>query len=353
MSRGLIRIAPLPPTSGLSPYYALFYGALAPHGIGHVPDAEWDIGWFSANRDRVDWAHFHWVSGYYQSLSRLLAVRRAAALARFVRELHRLGIGVLWTLHNLFPHEWRSRAVDWAVRVTLAHQADVVIAPSQHARRQLARYFWRTRNVVTVLHGHVADHYPNTVSREEARRRLGLSREAFVYLLLGALRPYKGAEELIASFRAIADERSILLVAGQPLSGDYARWLRASAGEDPRVRLMLDAVPDEEVQLHFNAADLATFPYRRILSSGSVILSQSPVLVPDMPSLREYVMPGSAYLIPRGQRLSEALCRAKQEVRDGRIRGGAELIASIRRLDWGLSVEPLVPLLERRLTSAR
>ena len=56
-------IAYLPSTSGLNPYYQLFYGALRPYGIDLVEDAQYDLDWFRANRPRLDWVHRHWV-GY-------------------------------------------------------------------------------------------------------------------------------------------------------------------------------------------------------------------------------------------------------------------------------------------------
>ena len=71
--------------------------------------------------------------------------------------------------------------------------------------------------------------YPNVVSRAEACRRLGLPEDAFVYLLFGALRPYKGLEELIAAFRQLADPDAVLLAAGQVWPESYGLHLRAAA----------------------------------------------------------------------------------------------------------------------------
>ena len=60
--------------------------------------------------------------------------------------------------------------------------------------------------------------------------------------------------------------------------------------EDPRVRLDLRFLPDDELPTLLAAADLVVLPYRRIQNSGSAILALSanrPVLVPDLGAMRE------------------------------------------------------------------
>jgi glycosyltransferase involved in cell wall biosynthesis len=63
---------------------------------------------------------------------------------------------------------------------------------------------------------------PNTVTREEARFELGVRPDATVFLSFGAIKPYKGVEELVAAAQQLDRDRPdldwVLIVAG--LSSD-------------------------------------------------------------------------------------------------------------------------------------
>ena len=53
-------------------------------------------------------------------------------------------------------------------------------------------------------------------------------------------------------------------------------------------------VPDEELQLYFNACDLVALPFRQVLNSGSLLLAMSfgcPVVAPRLGSIPEVACP--------------------------------------------------------------
>ena len=278
-------------------------------------------------------------------------LERALAFIRFAAAVRAMGLGLAWTLHNVYPHDSRSPSIDLIVRLALARLADVAIAHSRGGVRRLRWQFLRTGRTVLAYHGHLIGWYPNAMSRLAARQRLGLPEGAFVYLLLGMMRPYKGVEELIAAFRQVADPDAVLLAAGTAYPESYGSHLRALAEGDPRIRLDLFRIPDEDLQLYFNAANLFPLPFRAALTSSSLVLAQSfglPVLVPDVPSLLEYTGPGTACVIGRREPLAEALRRARAELRAGTLRCGDEVVAWARRFDWDAGARALAPWLARR-----
>jgi glycosyltransferase involved in cell wall biosynthesis len=109
-------------------------------------------------------------------------------------------------------------------------------------------------------------------------------------LFFGGIRPYKNIPRLIESFRAFPGEDAILYIAGRSPSAKVTQQLQVLADQDHRVRLNLNFVSRDEVQVYFRAADVVVLPYREILNSGSAILALSfnrPVLVPRRGAMSE------------------------------------------------------------------
>jgi glycosyltransferase involved in cell wall biosynthesis len=169
---------------------------------------------------------------------------------------------------------------------------DGYIALSEDGRqRAVDRYPRLARTPGWVIpHGHFRASYPRGASREEARRRLGLPDEGPVLLNFGQISAYKNIPRLLAAFRSLDLPAATLLVAGSPTVPAVAEEVRAGAAHDPRVRLHLRYIPEDEVQLYFAAADVVVLPYTNILNSGNALLALSfdrPVLVPDRGSMGE------------------------------------------------------------------
>jgi beta-1,4-mannosyltransferase len=344
----MIHVASMPEATPGDIYYRLFYGALRPYGIALVPDARYDLRWFTANRHRIDWVHFHWVQSYYTSWN---PVRTAWATARFLRflvRLRRMGFRLAWTCHNLFPHESGSRIADYMVRMAMARMSEIVIVHSRRMTAEMGRWFLRRKNVYAVPHGHFIGCYPNTMTREAARRQLQLGGRSFVYLFFGIVRPYKGVEALIDGFRTRPETDGVLVIAGKPMSPEYEESLVRRADGDARIRFALRYVADSDLQIYFNAADLTVLPFRKISTSGSLLLALSfgvPVVIPDVASLGEYVNPEMAYVMKRGESLTQALGAARSRVERGELRSGPAVIDWARRFDWDEAASILGPLL--------
>jgi glycosyltransferase involved in cell wall biosynthesis len=148
--------------------------------------------------------------------------------------------------------------------------------------------------VAVTRHGHYIDCYPNRISRAEARDRLALPPDSRVVLSLGRLQPYKGIENLVEAFRSVAGAKDVLLIAGLPSDAEYEARLRAvcdqAAGEGRQVRYDPRLVPDDELQIYFNACDLVALPFRQILNSGSLLMAMSfgcPIVAPRHGSIPE------------------------------------------------------------------
>jgi len=106
---------------------------------------------------------------------------------------------------------------------------------------------------------------------------------------------YKGTSDLIASFNRLSDPKALLVIAGTCQDAKLLHELESAASLNPKIFLMLDFVPDTEVQVYMNACDWVVLPFRKILNSGSVMLALSfgkPVIVRQNGSISEFINDG-------------------------------------------------------------
>lgn len=339
-SRVRVLAWPGPESADPNQYTPLLYGSTAGDGVTVS-----EFGWTSLLRPAARWDiwHMHWPETVFSGRSSAGAILRAGVLRALIRLAKRRGIRIVWTVHNLGAHDRRHPRLEAGFAEWLAARVDGFISLSGEADR-LARERLpplRDRPSAIIPLGHYMDAYPNTVSREDARRALGLEPHERVILFFGSLRAYKNVGALIDAFRRIPDPGLRLVIAGKPGPGYGETELRTATGDDHRIVLHARAIPVDEVQLYMNASDLVALPFGRILNSASTMLALSfvrPVLVPAVPQMVELqqqvgnrlVRTYSGVLGPRN--LLDALEAPAFEAEDR-----AELKAVIREIfDWDL-----------------
>ncbi|NOZ27289.1 MAG: glycosyltransferase [Chloroflexi bacterium] len=304
--------------------------------------AELSPAWAAAYGDRIDVLHLHWPDLFCQAETAWGRVRVSGLLLGVLADLQARGVALVYTVHNLLPHETRWPWLDRLVTIWLLRRADVVHVHDPETAQEVRRLRWgrRRRGVWVIPHGHYMDIYPNVRSREEARRRLDLPDDAFVYLFFGQIRPYKGLDRLLDAFRYVAREQDRLLVAGnaRPRDGEYVEHILRRAAVDPRIRIEVGYVPDDAVQDYMNAADVCVLPYRRAVTSGSALLAFSfgcPIVAPRLGPFPRLVGEGArGVLYDPGDEaaLAAALVRARDLDLEA---AGASALAYARDQDWG------------------
>jgi glycosyltransferase involved in cell wall biosynthesis len=163
---------------------------------------------------------------------------------------------------------------------------------------------------VPLSHVQVSHHGQSFIRRtdatpEEARERLGIPRDAFVFLSIGFLQPHKGFDRAIRAFARIGpgdpDRPCRLDVVGSVRLEDpdylvYLEELRDLARSTPGVELHEGYVGDETFDLWIVAADALVLPYRFIWSSGVVErahLYGRPVVATRVGGLADQADPGT------------------------------------------------------------
>lgn len=270
-----------------SPYNHLLYRPMVEQGI-RVDD------WSPKRLLRAPPSvlHLHWPEVAIQVPSASKAAARGFALLALVAAARARGSRIVWTVHNLHPHEQLHPTLQKAFWRSLVRLLDGYIALSQGGADAAMAEFppLRKRQQFVIPIGHYRGAYADTVSRDEARSRLGLAAAAPVFGFIGKIRAYKNVPHLITMFRSLPDLAARLVIAGRPDGAPTRAAIIEAAGGDPRVVLVLEHIPDESVQLYLRAYDVLVLPFTEILNSSSAILGLSfdlPVLVPRAGAMGE------------------------------------------------------------------
>lgn len=266
-----------------NPYIELLYNSI------RIVDSELEIQDFSLRRilfGRWHIWHLHWPEFSFNHRNPLLMAAKVGVLSFLLIWAKLLGTKIIWTVHNLEAHERLYPTLEIWFKRWFTSRVDGVIAMTHGGAEQARERFpaLRDKPLAVIPHGHYVDVYPNVVGRREARSKLGLSDQDIVFLYVGQIRSYKNVPALIEAFRGLNSPQVRLVIAGRPHGNQLTHAIENAMHGDPRILPYLRFVPDEELQLFMNAADLVVLPYQEILNSGSALMALSfgkPILVPN------------------------------------------------------------------------
>lgn len=228
------------------------------------------FSWREALTGHYDVLHVHWPELMIRdSRSKLAAFVKRRLLDLLIARLRVRRIPIVRTFHNPRPHEKGKRAEERALdrfdrattlflaltdQTTPTGEAEWTLVPHPHYAVNHSKYPW-----------------PHAIPGRVT--------------YFGIIRPYKNVDALIAAFRRIADPEVSLEVVGNPHPGQE-EIVRAAAGDDPRVDLILKYVDDDELVRAVRESSLVILPYREMHNSGALLVAASlgrPALVPSTP----------------------------------------------------------------------
>ena len=252
--------------------------------------------WLFKNRTNFQVLHIHWPHMLYQQGKNI-----PLCFIRFTGKLilaRLLGYKIVWTVHNLMPHDQLYPVIDYLVRLFIVKIAHSIIVHCGYAKDKVVKKFRRKKGVYVIPHGNYLEIYPSSNTKEEARQILGIHNSAFVYLFFGAIRSYKGVDCLVKAFNQLVDKNVVLLIAGK-CSDSEEKILTRMTQHEKRIKLFLEFIPNEKVPLFFKSADVHILPFSEVLTSGSMILGLSfsiPVIAPALGCLPEILSPKAGIL---------------------------------------------------------
>jgi len=314
-----------------SPYQPLLYRQAWAHGIAPIPLHH------LADLARIDRAigpdagrilHLHWVNRVLAGTADVEEAQgRLRAAIAMLDDATRSGWNIVWTVHNILPHDAVLPAEEAVLRQAIADRAALVHVITR-STVELAAPLYRIppERTIHVPLPSFRGAYADVVNRSAARYALDLPGDARVVSLLGGLRPYKGLDLLLDAFAIAVEERPELhlLIAGAPSRSPGIAEFIDRAMTQANVHLHARMIPSDDLQLFLRASDAVVLPYVRTLNSALLMLALAfdlPVIAPDLGGIPETVDPEIATIFPAGD--VEALAAALGAVRPPSARSAA------------------------------
>jgi glycosyltransferase involved in cell wall biosynthesis len=253
---------------------------------------------------KPDIAHLHWHHSSLLASDQYRTIVKSVFFLSQLLVLKILRIKFVWTVHNLTHHENRHNHLELFFCKYIGQLADAVITHCETAKTEACKAFNLKQNkkVFVIPHGNYLGIYNSAVKETEAKKYLGIAENRLLFLFFGEIRPYKGIQELIHAFKKIDEKkpRSLsLMIAGRPINNQFAEKLKTLVNKSPNITLNLKSIPKNELAVYLKAANIIVFPFKKVLTSGSVLLALSfgkPIIAPTLGCIQDVLDKHGSFL---------------------------------------------------------
>jgi glycosyltransferase involved in cell wall biosynthesis len=294
--------------------------------------------------------HVHWVFFFRIVASDRSALARRLSHTCFVFVLgvcRVLGVRVVWTMHNLLPHQ-QVFPDDVAARRTLVRASELVFAHSPASLQALEALGVQPRRSVLVT---LAPLEPTVDA--SGLRPAGAGRTTLKLLFFGHILEYKGVEDLLEAMAGIPEDVDVRLqVVGNCPDPSLGRRVRELAERTPgRVALRLVRVPEAELRALLADSDVVVLPFRQVTTSGSAVLALGygrVVILPDLPAFAEVPREAAVFYDGSVDGLRRAIVDIARDRRERLAEVGSAASVYTSTLSWAdaamQTIEPLARL---------
>lgn len=273
------------PSGKHNPYLDLLYAEMPAHGmrVRELPSFD-ELPELGAGNT----LHLHWTqslrpNGADEEQNQHALDRAKRLLTEFVAGE---GNKLIWSVHEPLPHGslWPDQDADF--HQFLCDTSDVIHILHEATIDECSEYFQidQAKTVLAELPLYTGV-YSSYRSRASARALLGVAPDELAVVFFGAIRAYKGIDQLLEATALAATKRPVrLLIAGMPVGEVEDLQARVDAQPEATAATML--VPDSEIQTLLGAADVLVVPYQRFLNSAVLMLALSfgvPVIATENP----------------------------------------------------------------------
>lgn len=290
------------PVARMNPFQALLYKHAIDAGFVPVGLTDWsEVESLRVARQVGSRAalHLHWTSRVLAPAENEAdAERRADAFIANLKSLSGAGVRIVWTVHNVLPHQCVYPSVEARMRSALIDVADVVHVMAEETASATANHYTiPPAKTIHVPHPSYVGAYPSHLDRDILRFEMGYDRNDLVLGMVGSIQLYKGIPELIdVTKRLVSSDPDLrVIVAGivgrDPGSADLVAQLE----REVHIEVLPRRLSDIEMASIVTAADAIVLPYRSSLNSGAALLGLSfgtPIVAPRTGSFTSIIEAG-------------------------------------------------------------
>ncbi|HQW84631.1 MAG TPA: glycosyltransferase [Ferruginibacter sp.] len=248
---------------------------------------------------------------------------------------------------NIIPHE--KRIGDKSFTRYFIKSVDAFIIMSKQVMNDL-QSFAVTKKAILLPHP-LYDNFGDKISKEEARKILGVDKHESIILFFGFIRKYKGLDILIDAMKILSKNPKTanikLLIAGEFYDNrtTYDEQI-IKTGIGDQLIMHTNFIKDNEVKYYVCAADVVVQPYRNATQSGVTPLAyhfEVPMIVTAVGGLPAMVPDGKAGLVAEPNALSIAE-KINEYFQKGENYFLPYLLEEKKKLSWARMTESILEL---------
>jgi glycosyltransferase involved in cell wall biosynthesis len=231
-------------------------------------------------------------------------VEHAAPAERwFLGFVKKLGISLVYTVHDHLPHDTGDRHRQKYARLYAA--MDALICHTEQSKDRLVKDFSIDPNRIWVIpHGPLVLTPSGGRVHDAARVKSGLAPSACMVLCQGFIKPYKGLPFLLEAWQKVhasgARARLVIAGTGEPQLLRQLEQQAAALGVQPTVEFNFRFLSAREMDQLHEAADILVFPYKAITMSGALMTGVSyrkPIVATRLPAFEQVLTDGETGIL--------------------------------------------------------
>lgn len=299
-----------------------------------------------------DIVHLHWPESLCIPGNSCTFGDTLEAIRERLQHFKRHGAVVVWTVHNIRPHDSAQKDFDRKLYSAVMEEADILVHHGQASVDMMTAEYpvVATKTNIVCPHGDYLIQYED-IKQSDAREALNIPQDRTVLLHFGNIRPYKGLDLTEDVFSRWRRKDKYLLVAGRLKTNTRSvferlvdRWNGQLRKRRNNCRYDLGMVPNDLIAYYFSATDIVMVSNRTGLTSGVLAMAatfKKPVVYPEIGNFREQMegWVSESYVAGDTTGAVEALGRLLDRLEEGSSLSNS---AWLERNSWSEHVERIL-----------
>jgi glycosyltransferase involved in cell wall biosynthesis len=281
-----------PPQSYTNPFFKLL--------ASHLKKLDWKDATFNfkliplvKNRNKVEILWFHWPSYIWRSSNLAVCYLKSTKFIINVLMAKLLNYKLVWSAHNVLPHEYNSFKLEFFMRKFICKNFDLVIGHSKNTLEMLQEKKLFPKKYIVAVHGHYENEYHKS-NKLITRESIGFNKEDIIILLKTGAKNFNSAKKFIDTIKNVEYKNIKLLIIGKPIL------------DLKKTKLIEGYISSEDLSSYMNLCDFVCLPYINITTSGAFFLAltfNKPVIAKNISFFKSQTSKQTAILYENKQDL--------------------------------------------------